>query len=117
MPDHCRVLWLSHGRFPSDPVDLQRYNQPLSPTLSDWDITHTPNHWSNEQTMVQYTKNIIMPYVAARRASFKEDTPALVIINNFKGQITSAVSELLEANNIHVVLLPANMTDSLQPSL
>ena len=47
--------------------------------------------------------------------SFEEDTPALVNIDNFKGQITNAVTELLEANNIHVVLLPANMTNSLQP--
>ena len=65
--------------------------------------------------MVQYIKNIIVPYVAARHVSFEKDTPALVIIDNFKGQIMSAVSELLEANNIHVVLLPANTTDSLQP--
>lgn len=82
---------------------------------SDWDITHSPKHWSNEQTMVQYVENIIIPYVAARRASFEDETPALVIMDNFKGQITSAVTELLEANNIHVVLLPPNTTDSLQP--
>ena len=34
-------------------------------------------------------------------------------MNNFKGQITSAVTELME--DIHVVLLPPNATDSLQP--
>ena len=82
---------------------------------TDWDITHSPKHWSNEQTIVQYVENIIVPYVEARRASFEDDTPALVIMDNFKGQITSAISELLEANNIHVVLLPPNTTDSLQP--
>lgn len=65
--------------------------------------------------MVRYIENIIVPYVAARRTSFEEDTPALIIIDNFKGQITSAITELLEANNIHVVLLPPNTTDSLQP--
>ena len=82
---------------------------------TDWDITHSPKHWSNEQTMVQYVENIIVPYVEARRTSFEDDTPALVIMDNFKGQITSAISELLEANNIPVVLLPPNTTDSLQP--
>ena len=81
----------------------------------DWDITHAPKHWSNEQTMVQYIENIIIPYVAARHASFEEETPALVIMDNFKGQITSEITKLLEANNIHVVLLPPNTTDSLQP--
>ena len=35
-------------------------------------------------------------------------------MDNFKGQVTPAINELLEANNIHVCLLP-NMTDLLQP--
>ena len=65
--------------------------------------------------MVQYVENIIVPYVEARRSSFEDNTPALVNMDNFKGQITRAISELLEANNIHVVLLPPNTTDSLQP--
>ena len=81
----------------------------------DWDITHSPKHWSNEETMVQYVDNIILPYVAAIRASIEENKPALVIMDNFKGQITSAVTELMEENNIHVVLLLPNTTDSLQP--
>ena len=62
--------------------------------------------------MVQYVQNIILPYVEAGRKSFEDDTPALVIMDNFKGQITSPISELLEVNNI---LLPPNTTDSLQP--
>jgi len=76
----------------------------------DWDITHSPKHWSNEVTMFQYVKNIIVPYVKSTRGSFEDDTPALVIIDNFKGQITSS-----ESNNIHVCLLPPNTTDLLQP--
>ena len=65
--------------------------------------------------MVQYIQNIIVPYAAATRTGFEEDTPAMVIMDNFKGQITSAVIELLEENSIHVVLLPPNTTASLQP--
>ena len=37
------------------------------------------------------------------------------MMDNFKGQITSTVTELLDANNIHVCLLPPNTTDQLQP--
>ena len=37
------------------------------------------------------------------------------IIDNFKGEITEAVTSLLEMNNVHVCLLPANTTDLLQP--
>ena len=36
-------------------------------------------------------------------------------MDNFKGQVTPAINELLEANNIHVCLLPPNTTDLLQP--
>ena len=36
--------------------------------------------------------------------------PVLVITENFKGQITSSVTELLESNNIQVCLLPLNTT-------
>ena len=43
------------------------------------------------------------------------DKPAVVIMDNFKGQITTAVIGLLEDNNIHVCRLPPNTTDRLQP--
>ena len=39
----------------------------------------------------------------------------MVVIDNFKGQITQSVTSRLEANNIHTCLLPANTTDRLQP--
>lgn len=87
-----------------------RYQFPL-----DWDITHSPKRWSNEDTMLQYVANIIIPYIKRAREDFEDDTPALVIYDNFKGQITEAVYDLLEINNIHVCLLPANTTDKLQP--
>ena len=36
-------------------------------------------------------------------------------MDNFKGQITSSLTNLLEENNIHSCLLPPNTTDHLQP--
>ena len=81
----------------------------------EWDITHSPKHWSNEVTMLQYVENLIVPYIRATGSVFTDETPALVIMDNFKGQITSAVTNLLEENNIHVCLLPPNTTDLLQP--
>ena len=65
--------------------------------------------------MLQYVDKIIVLYVRSTRDSFSNDTPALVIMDNFKGQITSSVIELLESNNIHVCLLPANTTNQFQP--
>ncbi len=44
-----------------------------------------------------------------------ETAPALVIMDNFKGQVTDSVTTLVEENNIHTCLLPLNTTDQLQP--
>ena len=44
-----------------------------------------------------------------------EDHPGLAIFDCFKAHLTEAVSKLLEDNNIHLVILPANCTDRLQP--
>ena len=83
----------------------------------DWQITHSPNHWSTEETTKAYIDAIIVPYIASLRCSLEleKDHPALVIIDNFKGQVTPSVMQLLESHDIHVVKLPPNTTDQLQP--
>ena len=66
--------------------------------------------------MVQYINEIVVPYVEAQRDAL--DVPsqtALAIMDNFKGQVTTPINELLEAHNIQVCLLPPNTTDLLQP--
>ena len=84
---------------------------------SGWHIAHSPKHWSTEQTMLQYIEHIILPYVkqVRERLHLGDDKPAVAIIDNYKGQITEAVTSLLETNNVHVCLLPPNTTDLLQP--
>ena len=84
---------------------------------SDWDITHSPNHWSNESTMKDYIVKILKPYISNKREQLKlpGDHHALVIYDVFKGQCTPAIFKLLEENNIDIVLVPANCTDRLQP--
>lgn len=82
---------------------------------ADWNITHSPKRWSNENTMLEYIDNIIVPYVKATRELIGEEKPALVIMDNFKGQVVESVTACLEENNIHTCLLPPNTTDELQP--
>lgn len=66
--------------------------------------------------MIQYVQNIILPNVEATRQNLdNEDAAALVIMDNFRGQVTGKLNSLLEENHIHVCLLPANTTDQLQP--
>ena len=82
---------------------------------SSWDITHSAKHWSNEKTMLDYISRVVIPYVERLREGFEADTPTLVIMDNFRGQIVPSVTDLLEANNIHTCLLPPNTMDKLQP--
>ena len=63
--------------------------------------------------MIQYIKNIILPYVNGNWDS--PNAAAVVVMDNFKGQVTPAVTKLLEESNIHACLLPPNTTDKLQP--
>ena len=82
-----------------------------------WDIWHSDNHWSNEDTMERYIRNIIMPYVCHKREmlKLKKCHPALAIIDCFKGQTTPRILSLLRENNIIPLIVPANCTDRLQP--
>ena len=79
--------------------------------------------------MVEYIKEIIVPYVESVRSSLnKESATAIVIMDNFRGQKTEEVimimdnfrgqktekvNNLLEENNLHVCLLLFNTTDKL----
>ena len=77
---------------------------------------HSPKQWSNEETMVQYLENTILPYIEHVRQELGNDNQAaVVILDNFKGQVTPLMASLLEDNNIHTCLLPPNTTDRLQP--
>ena len=82
-----------------------------------WDIWHSYNHWSNEDTMKRYIKKIIIPYVSEKRKELglQDNHPALAIYDGFRGQTTEAISSLLSAHNILTVQIPANCTDKLQP--
>ena len=83
----------------------------------EWDIWHTENHWSNEETMERYIKNIIIPFIKHKKEVLKLDAkhPALALFDGFKGQTTDTIYSLLAANCIVPIQLPANCTDKLQP--
>ena len=84
---------------------------------SDWQITHTKNHWSNKKTILQYIRGVIVPFVHRKREdlSLHDDHAALTIFDHSKGQLTDNITQELEANKIHSVLLPAAHTGQLHP--
>ena len=82
-----------------------------------WDIWHSSNHWSNEDTMKRYLDSIMIPYISDQRNRLllTSSHRALVIFDGFKGQNTPEFLEQLERNNISCVEIPHNCTDKLQP--
>ncbi len=90
---------------------------PAYPFPRDWSVTYSPNHWSNETTMIAYIEEIIAPYVIKVRDDLQLDSnhSALAIFDHFRGQLTPKITECLEKYNILSVLVPASFTDRLQP--
>ena len=82
-----------------------------------WDIWHSENRWSNEETTKRYIRKIIIPFASQRRKDLKlaPAHPAITIFDGFRGQTTDEVISLLRRNKIIPVQLPPNCTDKLQP--
>ena len=74
------------------------------------------NHWSNEETVLQYIQDIIIPFVDETQQNIGADEkqPALAIFDHFKGQMTERVIQKPEDNYIYSVLIPANYKGLLQ---
>ena len=90
---------------------------PCTKIPSGWHLTYTHNHWSTEETTKDHIEKIILPYLTEKKTELKlkSDQHALCIFDNFKGQLTDDVLQLLERNNIDTAFVPANCTDRLQP--
>ena len=68
--------------------------------------------------MLQHVQNIMIPYVEFQRGQLEDaGKSALVIIDNFKRQVTPSLHAVFEEDNIFFVLnlYPPNTTDLLQP--
>ena len=82
-----------------------------------FDITCNPTHWSNETTMLRYLVKVVFSYVSQKREDLgmSADYPALLLFDNFSGQCTPGLLKMIDAHHIHVILIPPNCTDRLQP--
>ena len=80
-------------------------------------VTHTENHWCNEETMISYIDVVIVPYKDEKRRQLglSSTHSGLIILDEFKGQTTSRVLNLLQSRNLFYVIVPPNCTDRLQP--
>ena len=64
-------------------------------------VTHSANHWSNEQVHMEYLKKTIFPHLENVRDTMNlgDDREALLIYEVFRGQTTNTVTTELEKNN------------------
>lgn len=83
---------------------------------NDWDITHSKNHWSTEETMLRYIDKIIDPYMKRCRheSNLPEDQKGLCIFDVFAAHRCESVEEKLKSLNIEYVFVPASCTGELQ---
>lgn len=87
---------------------------PKSKFPSGFSLTQNPSHWSNEDTMISYIEEILVPYLEQQRETHA-DKPAVLIYDAFRAHTTEAVQAKLEQLNAKLVMVPKNMTDHLQP--
>ena len=80
-------------------------------------LSANPKRDSNEQESIKVLEEIIIPYVKkeGERLGMEKDQAALLVIDVFKGQMTSPVLKVLSNNNILFQSVPANFTYLFQP--
>ena len=52
--------------------------------------------------MVLYINNVFLPFIEQTWLLHGEDKSAVIIMDNFNGQITDAVTQLLESHRVHI---------------
>ena len=82
-----------------------------------FNITHSVNHWSNEEKAKELLLSVIIPYVKKMRNELElvQDKEWVLVADVFKGQWTDAVKKIVDENNGKMVPIPANMTHIFQP--
>ena len=80
-------------------------------------LSANPKHYSNEQESIKALEKFIISYVKKEREQLgmKKDQVALLIMDVFKGQMSSPVLKVLSNNNILLQSVPANFTYLFRP--
>lgn len=78
-----------------------------------WAITHSNNHWSNEETMLRYADTVLSPYLESKRR--QPNQKALVILDVFAAHRCDSFKQKLKSMNCVMVYVPAGCTGDLQP--
>lgn len=82
-----------------------------------FNVTYSPNHWSNTEKSVELFQKIIFPYFKTVKSSKKypKEQMSLIIMDTFKGQENDIVLDLCKKHFCQVVIVPHNLTNKFQP--
>ena len=90
---------------------------PVNEFPPGWHITHNETHWADGETMKDYLKEVLIPYIETARSNqnYDEDQKALLILDTFAAHCTDELKEAMDEANIVYVYVPPGTTDFLQP--
>jgi hypothetical protein len=81
-------------------------------------ITHSENHWSNQETMRQYVAEVIVPYAERRAAehTLPHDSHIILVLDVWAVHKSEEFRLFIRTYhpNIHMVFVPPNCTSQLQ---
>jgi hypothetical protein len=81
-------------------------------------ITHSQNHWSNQETMREYITDVIVPYVLRRQQehSLPADPHVVLVLDVWAVHKSEEFRRFIRTHHprIHLVYVPANCTSQLQ---
>ena len=79
-----------------------------------FNVTYSPNHWSNTEKSVELFQKVIFPYLKNVKLSKKypKEQVSLIIIYTFKGQDNDIVLNLCKKHFCQVVIAPHNLKTS-----
>jgi len=81
-------------------------------------ITHSPNHWSSQQTMQQWITEVLMPYAdrCIRQHQLDADAKIILVLDVWAVHKSEEFRLFLRTyhSRVHLVFIPANCTSKLQ---
>ena len=82
-----------------------------------FNITHTKNHWSNENKVIEHLESIIFLLATSKRGELdlEEEQKYVLIFYVFKAQCTQRVFYWIDENHCVTVFVPANFIHVFQP--
>lgn len=67
----------------------------------NFNLTFTPNHWSNEDKVIEHLEKVVFLFIVEKRKelSLPDERKAILVFDVFKGQKTESVQHLITDNN------------------